>query len=134
MWNPVLLSVTILRREYEQKIPFRAIIEKVYTDGSIGYQVVEGVFTGVSTSEVVIDYGEIEFLTAPSRYEDSPGLIFKLGDHKKTWFNLGSDDQYAPPDRKQPVGIWGPSNTLEEGYCSLGDVAVQARGRQKSGI
>ena len=119
------LSVTILRREYEQKIPFRAVIEKLYVDGSVGYQVVDGVFKGVSTSEIVIDYGEIEFLNAASRYEDSPGLIYKKGDHEKSWFNLGSDDLYTPPDRKQPVGIWGPSKTVEEGYCSMGDVAVQ---------
>ena len=49
--NPVLLSVTILRREYEQKIPFRAIIEKLYVDGSVGYQVVEGVFKGNSMNQ-----------------------------------------------------------------------------------
>ena len=119
------LSVTILRREYEQKIPFRSLVEKTYVDGSVAYTVVRGVYKGVSTSEIVVEYGEIEFLNSASRYEDSPGLIYKKGEHEKTWFNLGSDDQYLPPDKKQPVGIWGPSKNIEEGYCSLGDVAVQ---------
>lgn len=26
---------------------------------------------------------------------------------------------------KKELGIWGPSDTIPEGYCSMGDVAVQ---------
>ena len=53
------------------------MIEKTYVDGSIGYQVIKGIFKGVSTSEIMIHYGQIEFLNAATRYEDSPGKHFK---------------------------------------------------------
>ena len=43
------------------------------------------------------------------------------------WENRGSEDQYTPPDEKQPVGIWGPSKSIEDGFCSLGDVATKGR-------
>ena len=101
------------------------MIEKTYVDGSKAYTYITGVYNEVSTSEIVVEYGEIEFLNADSRYEDSPGLIYKKGEQEKVWFNLGSDDQYEKPDKKQPVGIWGRSETVEEGFCSMGDVATQ---------
>ena len=123
------LSVTILEREYKEKIPYRSIVEKTYVDGSKGYSVIKGVYNSITTSEIVVKFGEIENLkgesiTGDSRYEESPGLIYKKGEHEKTWFNLGSDDQYVG-ERKQPLGIWGPSKTVEDGFCSMGDVAVQ---------
>ena len=119
------LSVNILRRKYKQKLPYRALIEKTYFDGSKAFQVAKGVYEGVSTSEIIVDYSEIEFLNAKSRYEDSPGLVFKYSDNERTWFNLGSDDLYTPPHVKQPVGVWGPSKHIEEGFCSVGDVVGQ---------
>ena len=119
------LSVSISRREYTQKIPFRSIIEKTYVDGTVGFQTIKGIYKGVSTSEIVVDYGEIIFLNASSRYEDSPGLVYKKSENERVWENRGSEDQYTPPDEKQPVGIWGPSKNIEEGFCSMGDVAVQ---------
>ena len=119
------LSVAISRQEYTQKIPFRSVIEKTYVDGTVGFQTINGIYKGVSTSEIVVDYGEIKFLNAPSRYEDSPGLIYKYGQNEKIWQNRGSENQYTPPYEKQPVGIWGPSKNIEEGFCSLGDVAVK---------
>ena len=124
--NPPPISVNILRRESEQKIPFRSVVEKTYQDGSVGYTVIKGVYNSVTTSEILVNFSPIEFLNAESRYEDSPGLMFKQSGHQKTWFNLGSGDQYMPPDKKQPVGIWGPSETVDAGFCSLGDVVTQA--------
>ena len=55
-----------------------------------------GVYRGVSTSEIIIEFSEIDFLRDPDkkRYAESTGLIFKKTDHKNTWVNLGSDDQY----------------------------------------
>ena len=119
------LSVNILRRTFKQNIPYRSLIEKTYFDGSKAFLVTKGVYEAVSTSEIIVDYGEIKFLNGDSRYEDSPGLVYKYGENKKTWFNLGSDDTYIPPNVKQPVGIWGPSTDIEDGFCSIGDVAVQ---------
>ena len=123
--------MSISRREYDQKIPYKSVIEKTYVDGTKAYTYITGVYNEVSTSEIVVEYGEIQNLkgqpiTGDSRYEESPGLIFKKGQHEKKWFNLGSDDQYKNPKQpKQPVGIWGPSKTVEEGYCSMGDVAAK---------
>ena len=124
------LSVTILEREHKEKIPYRSIVEKTFVDGSKGYFAIKGVYNSVSVTEIVVEFSEIEnlsgkSLSGDSRYEDSPGLIYKKGEHTKTWFNLGSDDQYVPPDRKQPIGIWGASKTIEDSFCSMGDVAVQ---------
>ena len=124
------LSVTILEREFTEKIPYRSIVEKTFVDGSKDFFVIKGTYNAVSTSEIVVEFGEIknlrgEPLSRDSRYEESPGLIYKKGEHKKTWFNLGSDDQYVPPDKKQPLGIWGASQAIDDGFCSMGDVAVQ---------
>ena len=97
------LSVNILRRKYKQNIPYSALIEKTYFDGNKAFQVAKGVYEGVSTSEIIVDYSKIKFLNGESRYEDSTGLVFKYGDNEKTWFNLGSDDLYKKPHVKQPV-------------------------------
>ena len=36
------LSVSILRREYDQKIPYKSVIEKTYVDGTKAYTYVTG--------------------------------------------------------------------------------------------
>ena len=119
------LSVAIYRRRGVQKIPFRALLEKNYMDGTKALQIVKGVYEGVTVSEVMIYFEPIKFLNAESRYEDSPGLIFKKDEHHLTWKNLGSDDNYLPDFVKKELSIWGASSKIEEGYCSIGDVAVQ---------
>ena len=75
------------------------MIEKTYVDGSIGYQVIKGIFKGVSTSEIMVHYGQIEFLNAASRYEDSPGKHFKT----VSYFKEIMKPEVSFSDRKYPL-------------------------------
>ena len=51
------MAVTITGKRFTAKVPWTGIQTKTYTDGTITTEKVTGLYTGVSISEIAVQYG-----------------------------------------------------------------------------
>ena len=64
------ITASIISNSYETTIPYTAMLEKIYYDGTRKREKIKSQYKGVEVNEVSVQYGEVESLLSQSGEDD----------------------------------------------------------------
>ena len=132
------IAVTITGTRFTATVPWTGIQTKHYSDGSISTEKVTGMYTGVSISEISVQYGREVSLTTEeelygpepvprgedvvpdeeivkSTYEPKTEIVYRMISAKKTLFSQSDSNG----QNEEGIRVWKPDN-YQFGTCIIG--------------